>query len=132
MHKTHTCGELRVEHAGQTVVLAGWAHRRRDHGNLTFVDLRDRFGLVQIVSNPDTSPESHTVMYSIRSEWVIQVEGVVIARPEGMINPDMDTGAIEVEVRKATVLNPAKTPPIYINKQEEADEQTDNLETAVG
>ena len=124
MYKSHTCGELRAEHVGQTVTLAGWVHRRRDHGGLTFVDLRDRFGLVQVVTNPDVSPDAHQALEPVRSEWVIQVEGVVRARPQGMLNPDLDTGEVEIEVVKVQILNPAKTPPIYINREEEADEQT--------
>ncbi len=124
MHKTHTCGELRATHAGQTVMLAGWVHRRRDHGGLTFFDLRDRFGMIQAVANPAISEAAHEAMIPVRPEWVIQVEGVVSLRPEGMINPDIATGEIEVEVTSVTILNPAKTPPIYINKDEEADEQT--------
>ena len=124
MYKSHTCGELRTTHAGQTVTLAGWVHRRRDHGGVTFIDLRDRFGFIQIVTNPDESPDAHEMLIPVRSEWVIQVEGEVRTRPEGMINSNLDTGEIEVVVRRVEILNPAKTPPIYINKEEEADEQT--------
>jgi aspartyl-tRNA synthetase len=123
MYKTHTCGQLNAEHAGETVKLAGWVHRRRDHGGVTFIDLRDRFGLVQIVTNLDTQPEAHKAMEPVRSEWVIQVEGVVNKRPEGMINPEMATGEIEVDVQAVKVLNPAKTPPFYINKESDVDEQ---------
>jgi aspartyl-tRNA synthetase len=124
MYKTHTCGELRSEHIGQPVTLAGWVNRRRDHGGVTFVDLRDRFGIVQVVTNPETSPQAHQVLEAVRMEWVIQIEGVVQARPAGAENPNMATGAIEVEVHKVKVLNPAKTPPFLINKDEEADENT--------
>jgi aspartyl-tRNA synthetase len=124
MHKSHTCGELRASHIGQTVRLAGWVHRRRDHGGVTFIDLRDRFGLVQIVLNPENSPEAHQTLEPVRSEWVIQVSGTVRARPKGMLNPKIDTGEIEVDVDKAVILNPSKTPPIYINKNDETDEQT--------
>ncbi len=124
MYKTHTCGELRAEHIGKTVSLAGWVHRRRDHGGVTFIDLRDRFGLVQIVLNPETSPDGHKLAESIRMEWVIQVEGLVRRRPEGAENPNLPTGEIEVEVHTLKILNPAKTPPFLINKDEEADENT--------
>jgi aspartyl-tRNA synthetase len=124
MYKTHTCGELRTIHAGQTVTLAGWVHRRRDHGGVTFIDLRDRFGIVQIVTNPEQSPLAHESLIPARSEWVVQVEGKVRMRPEGMKNIELNTGDIEVVVKQAKILNPAKTPPIYINKDEEADEQT--------
>lgn len=124
MYKSHTCGELRSHHTGQNVTLAGWVHRRRDHGGLTFVDLRDRFGIVQIVANPETSSQAHQALEPVRSEWVIQVEGLVRKRPEGMVNPDLSTGEIEIDVRKVEILSPAKTPPIYISKNADADEQT--------
>ncbi len=124
MYKTHTCGELRREHVGQTVTLAGWVNRRRDHGGLTFVDLRDRFGLVQVVTNPEISAEAHEAIQSVRQEWVIQVQGVVRPRPAGSENPNLDTGEIEVEVSRTRILNPAKTPPFMISKEEEVDENT--------
>ncbi len=124
MYKTHTCGELRSTHVGQEVTLAGWVHRRRDHGGVTFLDLRDRFGIVQVVTNPDRSPEAHQAAQDTRPEWVIQVVGVVNRRPAGMENPNMETGEVEVEVHQLKVLNPAKTPPFSINKEEEVDEQT--------
>ncbi|MBN2045278.1 MAG: aspartate--tRNA ligase [Anaerolineales bacterium] len=122
MHKTHTCGELRKTHVGETIQLAGWVHRRRDHGDLIFIDLRDRFGLVQLVADPETSPEAHQTLGRVRSEWVVQAEGVVRARPEEMINPNLETGEIEVEVHAVKVLNPSETPPFLINKEEEVDE----------
>jgi aspartyl-tRNA synthetase len=124
MYKTHTCGELRSSHVGQTVTLAGWVHRRRDHGGVTFFDLRDRFGLVQVVANSSSSPEAHQNGQAARMEWVIQVSGVVRKRPEGAENPNLPTGEIEVEVQELRVLNPAKTPPFLINKDEEPDENT--------
>ncbi len=124
MYKTHTCEELRPEDAGQTVLLAGWVHRRRDHGGVTFIDLRDRFGLVQVVSNPETSKEAHQVLLEARSEWVLQIEGIVRLRPPGMENPRLPTGGIEVETTWVRVLNASKTPPFLINKEEEVDEQT--------
>jgi aspartyl-tRNA synthetase len=124
MYKTHTCGELGNSHTGEKVTVAGWVHRRRDHGGVTFIDLRDRFGIVQIVTNPEKSPEAHVAMVEVRVEWVIQVEGVVRKRPEGMENPHMPTGEIEIEVQKMHVLNQAKTPPFMINKEEEVDEAT--------
>ncbi|MEA3351206.1 MAG: aspartate--tRNA ligase [Chloroflexota bacterium] len=123
MYKTHTCGQLNAEHTGETVKLAGWVHRRRDHGGLTFVDLRDRFGLVQIVTNTDLHPEAHQALEPVRPEWVIQVEGLVCKRPKDMINTDISTGEIEVEISQVKILNPAKTPPIYINKEADIDEQ---------
>lgn len=122
MYKSHTCGELRLAHAGQTVTLAGWVHRRRDHGGVTFIDLRDRFGVVQVVANPEISAPAHQALAPARTEWVLQVGGVVRARPAGMENPALATGEIEVEIHQVQVLNPAKHPPFLINKDEEADE----------
>ncbi len=114
--KSHTCGQLRVEHAGQTVTLAGWVHRRRDHGNLIFIDLRDRWGITQIVFNLDVSPEVHAIARDIRMEYVVWVKGTVQQRPPGLENPDLATGQIEVIIQEARILNPAKTPPFYINE----------------
>jgi aspartyl-tRNA synthetase len=118
MYKTHTCGELRAERVGQAVKLAGWVHRRRDHGGVIFIDLRDRFGLTQIVINPvNVSPDQFKLGESLRSEYVIQVEGKVAHRPEGMTNLKMATGEIEVMVSTLNVLNPAKTPPFVIDDE---------------
>jgi len=116
-YKTHTCGELRLEHAGRHVTLAGWVHRRRDHGGVIFIDLRDRFGLTQVVINPANvrSPEVFAQAEALRNEYVIQVEGVVAQRPAGMANPKLATGEIEVIAHDVTVLNPAKTPPFAID-----------------
>lgn len=119
MLKTHACGELRAEHAMQEVVLAGWVHRRRDQGGLIFIDLRDRLGIAQLVLNQETHPDIHAKAKDVRSEWVIQVKGRVILRPEGMINENLATGAVEVEVLDINILNQAKNPPFYINKEEE-------------
>jgi aspartyl-tRNA synthetase len=124
MYKTHTCGELRHSDIGKNVQLAGWVHRRRDHGGVTFIDLRDRFGLTQVVADPTISKSSHKILELARSEWVLQVNGVVKARPKGSENPNLETGAIEIEVQDVKVLNPAKTPPFSINKDEEVDENT--------
>ena len=117
------CGELRLSDQGKTVNLSGWVNRRRDHGGVAFIDLRDRSGFVQVVFNPDISPQAHEAAVPVRSEWVIQVRGVVRQRPEGMKNPNLPTGEVEIEVTELTVLNPAKTPPFPINKEEEVDEQ---------
>jgi|HigsolmetaAR202D_1030399.scaffolds.fasta_scaffold00041_55 aspartyl-tRNA synthetase, bacterial type len=122
MFRTHTCGELRVEHTGQEVTLAGWVHRRRDHGPLIFIDLRDRYGLTQIVFDSAQSPEAHAIASDVRSEYVLQVQGVVRARPNEAINPDLATGEIELLVSNAKVLNAARTPPIYIAKEGGEDE----------
>jgi aspartyl-tRNA synthetase len=122
MYKTHTCGELRREHAGQSVTLAGWVHRRRDHGGVAFIDLRDRFGLVQVVADASTPDDARQTLDPVRLEWVIQVEGLVRPRLPGAENPNLPTGAIEVLVQRVNVLNPARTPPFAINKEEETDE----------
>jgi len=124
MYKTHTCGELRKENIGEQVVLAGWTNRRRDHGGVTFIDLRDRFGMVQVVASPEISPEAHAALLDVRMEWVLQVEGVVRARPAGAENPHLPTGEIEVEAHRVRILNPSKTPPFSINKEEDIDENT--------
>ena len=116
MLKSINCGTLRKEHVGQEVTLAGWVHRRRDHGGLIFIDLRDRSGLVQVVFGADISEAAHAMAESIRPEYVIQVRGRVAARPEGLVNPHLATGEIEVEGQALTILNTAKTPPFPINE----------------
>ena len=122
MFKTIDCGELRKDHEGQEVTLAGWVDRRRDHGNLIFIDLRDRSGIVQAVFNPDLHPEPHGLAGQARSEWVIQVSGRVTRRSDETINPNLPTGEIEVAVESMTVLNESKTPPFYVNEESEVDE----------
>ena len=122
MLKTISCGELRKQHVGETVTLAGWVHRRRDHGSLIFVDLRDREGIVQVVFNPDVAPDAHRVAERVRAEWVLQVEGKVSARPEGTENKDLPTGEVEVMAQTSSVLNESKTPPFYVNEEDEVDE----------
>jgi aspartyl-tRNA synthetase len=122
MLKTHNCGELRREHAGQAVALAGWVNRRRDHGGLIFIDLRDRWGITQIVSDPAVSSRVHAVAQSVRGEYVLQARGTVRLRPEGLSNPNLDTGEIEVVAETLEVLNPAKTPPFYIGDDTPVDE----------
>ncbi len=122
MLKTLDCGELRESHIGSAVTLAGWVHRRRDHGGLIFVDLRDRAGLVQVVFDPDSAPDAHQTAERLRSEWVVLVEGSVRARPEGSQNATLPTGAVEVLAESVKVLNESKTPPFYINEEGEVDE----------
>ena len=122
MLKTISCGDVRAEHIGKTVILAGWVHRRRDHGGLIFIDLRDREGIVQVVFNPDNAQDIHAIAESLRNEWVVQVTGTVTARPEGTENPNMATGEVEVSTEQVRVLNESKTPPFYINEESEVDE----------
>jgi aspartyl-tRNA synthetase len=120
--KTNNCGELNKTHIGQKVKLAGWVDRRRDHGQLIFIDLRDRSGIVQTVFNPETSKFSHEIANQLRSEFVVQVNGEVAARPAGTENPKMPTGEVEILVENAVILNTAKTPPFYINEDIDVNE----------
>jgi len=125
MYRTHTCGELRASHAGQTITLSGWVHRRRDHGGVAFFDLRDRSGLVQVTINPDLPKESLDLVTNVRMEWVLQIEGIVQLRPDGMKNPKMETGEIEIIAREVKILNPAKTLPFMVSTDADlADENT--------
>jgi aspartyl-tRNA synthetase len=123
MYKTHTCGELRANHAGTDVTLAGWVNKRRVFGGINFIDLRDRFGLVQVVTDPVEYPEAHLALEKVRPEWVIQVEGKVRLRPEGLANSSMPTGEVEVLAYKVNILNQAKTTPITISKEEDENEE---------
>jgi aspartyl-tRNA synthetase len=122
LFKSHNCGELREKHAGQKVTLAGWVHRRRDHGGTVFIDLRDREGIVQVVFNPQVSQEAYQVAGSLRGEYVIQVTGEVASRPKGTENRKLATGDIEVIAKEAVILNPSKTPPFYISEDEDVEE----------
>lgn len=112
--RTHYCGHLNREHIGQTVTLCGWAHRRRDHGGVIFIDLRDREGLAQIVIDPDTK-EAFAVAETVRSEFVLKVTCKVRARPEGTINPNLPTGEVEMLATEIEVLNPSLTPPFMLD-----------------
>ena len=122
MLKNYNCGELGEKHVGREVTLAGWVHRRRDHGGKVFIDLRDREGIVQVVFNPQVSEEACQLAGSLRSEYVVQVSGEVVPRPKGMENPKLASGGIEVVAREAVILNPSKTPPFYISEDEEVEE----------
>ena len=122
MLKSHNCGELREKHAGRKVTLAGWVHRRRDHGGKVFIDLRDREGIVQVVFNPQVSQEAYQVAGTLRSEYVIQVAGEVASRPKGTENRKLATGDIEVIAEEAIILNPSRTPPFYVSEDEEVEE----------
>ena len=122
MLKSISCGSLRAEHAGQTATLAGWVHRRRDHGSLIFIDIRDRDGLTQVVFNPEIAPEAHRTAERFRNEWVIQVSGEVAQRPQGTENPAISTGSVELVAAEASVLNESLTPPFYVNEESDVDE----------
>lgn len=124
MARTHTCGELRRSHVGQTVTLTGWVQRRRDHGSVLFIDVRDRHGMTQIVFNSERSPQVHKQGEKLGSEDVIAITGMVSQRPEGADNPNLATGDIEVLVQHLEILNEAKTPPFVI---EDDAEITDTL-----
>ncbi|MEJ7839523.1 MAG: aspartate--tRNA ligase [Thermomicrobiales bacterium] len=117
-----TCGSLRREQAGESVTLRGWVNRRRDLGGLIFIDMRDRFGITQVVFNPQTATAAHEIASSLRNEYVIEVTGVLRLRPDGTINPKMPTGEIELEAHDLNLLNEAKTPPFYINEESDVDE----------
>ncbi len=123
MLKTHTCGELRPTHVGQEVTLAGWVNRRREHGGLIFIDLRDRWGITQVVADVGSAPEAHAVASEVRSEYVLQVKGHVRARAPETVNPRMATGEIEVAATEIKVLNPARTPPFDIAGDQEPNEE---------
>ena len=122
MLKSHSCGELSRKDVGSEVTLAGWVDRRRDHGGLIFIDLRDRRGVVQVVFNPETSASCHKIASQMRSEYVIRVSGEVAFRPQGTENLKLPTGEIEVVVHYTDILNPSKTPPFYINEEVEVEE----------
>jgi aspartyl-tRNA synthetase len=124
MARTHTCGELRRSHVGQTVTLTGWVQRRRDHGSVLFIDVRDRHGMTQIVFNSEQAPQVHKQGEKLGSEDVIAITGMVSPRPEGADNPNLSTGDIEVLVQHLEILNEAKTPPFMI---EDDAEITDTL-----
>ncbi len=122
MLKTHYCGELRAAHVGQAVTLAGWVHRRRDMGGLIFLDMRDREGIVQVVCDSERQPEAHTAARDVRPEFVLGVHGTVRAREPDQVNPNLPTGQVEVVADRVALLNPAKTPPFYINRENDLSE----------
>ena len=122
MLRSDTCGELRAKDVGKSVTLAGWVHRRRDHGGLIFIDLRDRWGVVQVVFDPSVSEEAHQVSSRVRNEYVLRVNGEVRRRPAGQENPEMGTGEIEIVGHSIEILNEARTPPFPINEEAVAEE----------
>ncbi len=117
MLRTNTCGELKREDTQKEVTLCGWVHRRRDHGGIIFIDLRDKYGLTQIKFDPEIDKEAHAKADALRSEWVIQVKGEVVLRPDDMINSKMKTGEIELEIKELTILNKSKTPPFELDEE---------------
>lgn len=122
MIRTHTCGELTRTHVGQTVTLAGWVHGRRDHGGVLFIDVRDRYGVTQLVFDVEKEASLHSQANDLRNEYVIAASGQVRVRPEESLNPQLATGDIEIEVSTLTVFNQAKTPPFLIEDDVEATE----------
>ena len=121
--RTHYCGLVDEKLDGETVTVCGWVHRRRDHGGVIFIDLRDHQGLLQTVFDPDT-PETFQIAEQVRPEYVLQIEGKVRPRPEGTVNPDLATGQVEVLGLAITVLNPAETPPFHLDERETVNEET--------
>jgi len=122
MMRTHRCGELTAEHVGETVDLCGWVHSRRDHGGVTFIDLRDTYGLVQVVFNPDVSSETHGAAQELRGEFCVRVTGTVRARKEGTTNPNLTTGDVEVAGEKLEIFSRAETPPFQVDAHADVDE----------
>lgn len=123
-YRTHTCGQLTVINSGETITLSGWVNSRRDHGGLVFIDLRDRYGITQIVFNPETCPEAHKTAQTLRDEFVITVKGSVSKRPDSMINDKMITGEIEILVSDIEVLSSSEVIPFQIEENVEANEVT--------
>ncbi|MBK5276916.1 MAG: aspartate--tRNA ligase [Desulfuromonadales bacterium] len=120
--RTHYCGDLRAADIGSEVILMGWALRRRDHGGLIFIDLRDREGIAQIVFDPEVNGAGHAVAESVRSEFVLAVRGTVIPRPEGTVNPNMKTGEVEIQVLECKLLNRSKPLPFMLDEHSEINE----------
>ena len=123
LRRSHRCGEIMNAAVGDEVVLAGWVHKRRDHGGVIFIDLRDKTGLVQVVFRPESAPDAHERAHALRSEWVVMVRGEIENRTEDTINPNMPTGRVEVNVREVRILNTASVPPFAIEEESEVDEQ---------
>ncbi|MCF7958631.1 MAG: aspartate--tRNA ligase [Phycisphaerae bacterium] len=123
LKRTHNCGQLRLSDDGKDVTLCGWVRSYRDHGNLVFIDLRDRYGLTQLVFNPETNPEIHKIARDLRCEWVIGVKGRVRPRGEGLTNPKLDTGEIEILAHEMEVFNKALTPPFEIDSKSPINEE---------
>ncbi len=124
LRRTHFCNDLGIKNVGEQVTLMGWVLRRRDHGGVIFIDLRDRRGITQVVFNPEINPEVHAKAHQVRSEWVLAIQGKVEARPGDMANPKLATGAIEVLVSDLRLLNSSETPPFPLDEDVEV---SDNL-----
>ena len=124
LNRTHYCNDLGIDNVGEQVTLMGWVLRRRDHGGVIFIDLRDRRGITQVVFNPEVNPEVHAKAHQIRSEWVLAVKGTVEARPGDMANPKLKTGGIEILVDELRILNVSETPPFPLDEDGEV---SDNL-----
>lgn len=122
LHRTHGCGTISEQEVGKEVVLCGWVERRRDHGGLIFLDLRDRSGVVQVVASPDHNVESFHKAEDVRNEYVLCVRGTITKRDDSAINPNLPTGAYEMFCEELRVLNSAKTPPFYIQDDIDVDE----------
>jgi aspartyl-tRNA synthetase len=122
LRRTHRCGELRRAQAQQSVVLMGWVHRRRDHGGLIFIDLRDREGIVQVVFNPQVAADAHAKASRLRGEYVVAVAGTVMERPVGAVNPNLPTGEVEVVAGSLTILSEANPLPFALDGDEEVSE----------
>lgn len=123
MHRTHTCGELTAKYIGQEVTLSGWVANRRDHGGIIFIDLRDRYGITQMVFDPADSETAWKMADSFRSEFVVKLTGKVRRRPEGQTNSSLVTGEIEIITLKAEILAESKTPPFEISDHTTANEE---------
>ena len=119
LRRTHNCNELGLDQLDQQTTLMGWVLRRRDHGGVIFIDLRDRWGITQVVFNPEVNPEVHAKAHQLRSEWVVAIRGTVASRPADMDNPKIKTGAIEILVDELRILNTSETPPFPLDEDTE-------------
>lgn len=122
MFRTHSCKDLTTNNIGDVVTLAGWVHRRRDHGGLIFIDLRDREGLIQVVFDPEVSKAGYEIANKMRNEYVVSITGKIVRRPAGTENPKLFTGEIELIATRCEILNYSKTPPFYINEETDVEE----------